>query len=130
FDIQLHRAFSLNPKKAAEEGKLVDWTLAGVAPLVKAKKLGAFLLVLDPAFGPEKHRLDELDALAKKLQPHALAVELRHSGWVEAARKEETLEYFRERQIVWVAVDMPRIAGSTIMPAVDEVTSADVAYLR
>src|SRR5690606_12470114 len=32
--------------------------------------------------------------------------------------------------LVWVAVDMPRIAGSDIMPNVDEVTCDDLAYLR
>jgi uncharacterized protein YecE (DUF72 family) len=130
FNIKLHRAFSQNPRKAADEGKLLEWTLAGVTPLVKEKKLGAFLLVLEPEFGPEKRRLDELDSLVQNLQPHALAVELRHSGWVDEARRAETIGYFRARQIAWVAVDMPKIKGSTIMPAIDEVTSADLAYLR
>ncbi len=129
FDIKLHRACSQSPKKSAE-GDLLARTLEGVAPLVAAKKLGVFFLVLEPGFGPEKHRLDELDGLVHRLQPHALAVELRHSGWVEGERRVETLNYFRERELVWIAVDMPRIAGSTIMPPVDEVTSADVAYVR
>jgi uncharacterized protein YecE (DUF72 family) len=130
FDIKLHRAISASPLQAGSDGKLVEATLAGVAPLVEAKKLGVFFLVLEPGFGPGKHRLQELDELVQRLQPHALAVELRHSGWVDETRRGDTLSYFRERGVVWIAVDMPRIKGSTIMPPLDEVTSADLAYLR
>src|SRR3954471_4697726 len=46
FDIKLHRAFSQNPNKADTQGDLVKYLLKGVKPLVAAKKLGAFLLVL------------------------------------------------------------------------------------
>jgi uncharacterized protein YecE (DUF72 family) len=104
--------------------------LAAMQPLFSARKLGAFLLTLEPGFGPEKHRLDELDAIAEKFRPHLLAVELRHSGWVSPKNREATLDYFRRRRLVWVAVDMPRISHSTLMPAVDEVTRPELAYLR
>lgn len=130
FDIKLHRVFSQNPHKAATEGELADMLLESVEPLVKAKRLGAFLLVMPPRFGPENHRLDELVAVAEKLRPHALAVELRHSDWVDKARREATLAFFREHRLAWVAVDMPRIKGATLMPPVDEVTRDDLAYLR
>jgi uncharacterized protein YecE (DUF72 family) len=130
FTIKLHKSFSLNPHKTAQEGKLIDWTLGGVAPLLEAKRLAGFLLVLEPGFGPEKHRLEELDLLAAQLQPQPLAVELRHNGWVSDERRAETLKYFRDRKITLVAVDMPQIKGSTIMPAIDEVTNPGLAYLR
>lgn len=131
FDIKLHRAFSQNPQKAATEGELADMLLESVEPLVKAKRLGAFLLVMPPRFGPEHHRLDELTAIAEKLRPHALAVELRHHDWVSSkARCAETLGFLKEHHLAWVAVDMPRIKGATLMPPVDEVTRADLAYLR
>jgi uncharacterized protein YecE (DUF72 family) len=130
FHIKLHRAFSQSPRKTIETGKLLDWTLRGVQPLVRTQKLGAFLLVLSPDFGPDRHGLEELDPLVKALQPHALAVELRDAAWVKGTRRADTLEYFRERRLVWVAVDMPRIKGASIMPPIDEVTSAELAYLR
>ncbi len=130
FDIKLHRAFSQSPEKTAKEGKLIDYLLKGVAPLVRTKRLGAFLLVLDPRFGPERHRLKELDALTKALQPHMLAVELRDAAWIKGKQKEATLEYFREQGLVWVIVDMPRIPGAKLMPPVHEVTQPRLAYLR
>jgi uncharacterized protein YecE (DUF72 family) len=130
FNIKLHRAFSQSPRKTAEEGRLLELLLEGIDPLLQAQKLGAFLLVLPPSFGPSNHGLAELDILAEKLVPHALAVELRDSDWVQGAERARTLDYFRERKLTWVAVDMPRIKGSTIMPPVDEVTAPRLAYIR
>jgi uncharacterized protein YecE (DUF72 family) len=130
FDIKLHRAFSNNPAKVAAEGGLLDYLREGVEPLRKAGKLGTFLLVLAPNFSPEKHRIEELDLLAEKLKPGTLAVELRHTDWVDAKNKARTLDYFRERELTWVAVDMPRLKDTSLMPVTDEVTNSRLAYLR
>lgn len=129
FQIKLHRAISQSPQKSAV-GELPATLLRATEPLVEAGKLGTFLLVLPPGFAPGKHALEELDALVERLQPHPLAVELRDSGWVAGPQRARTLEYFRRRRLVWVAVDMPRVEESTIMPAVDEVTHSAIAYLR
>ncbi len=130
FDVRLHRAISQSPEKSAKDGRLLDYFLGSVSPLIEAKKLGAFLLVLSPNFAPERHRLDELDALIEKLRPHPLAIELRHRDWVTGKARAATLGWFRERRVTWVAVDMPRVAGSDLMPPVDEVTDPRLAYLR
>ena len=128
FDIKLHRAFSQSPEKTARDGKLVKMLLDGVKPLIKAKKLGVFLLVLDPRFGPDRHGLEELDPLAEALSPHPLAVEVRHRGWVTGSQRTATLEFFRKRKLAWVAVDMPRIPS--LLPPIYAVTRPDLAYLR
>ncbi len=130
FDVRMHRVISQSPEKSARDGRLLGYFLEGVQPLIEAKKLGAFLLVLSPNFTPERHRLDELDALVEKLRPHPIAIELRHRSWVEGKTRAATLGWFRERGVTWVAVDMPPIAGSDLMPAVDEVTNPQLAYLR
>lgn len=130
FDLKLHRAFSQSPAKTAAAGELVKRLLAAAEPLIAARRLGVFLLVLPPSFSPERHQLSELDGVIEKLAPHLLAVELRHSDWVSRGAKTETLAYFRRRKAVWVAVDMPKIKGSTLMPAVDEATHPELAYLR
>lgn len=130
FDFKLHKDISADPETAARGEKLMAWTLGSARPLIEAGKLGAFFLVLPPAFGPKKRKLEELDPLVEKLQPHLLAVELRHGGWVDGERREQTLEFFRARKLVWIAVDMPRLEGSTIMPPLDEVTNPRLAYLR
>jgi uncharacterized protein YecE (DUF72 family) len=130
FDFKLPKEISSDPEGTARAGKYVDMTLRAARPLIDAKKLGAFFLVLPPSFGPKKHKLEELDGLVEKLEPQLLAVELRHNGWVEGEQRERTLEFYRTRKLVWIAVDMPQIEGSTIMPPLDEVTNSRLAYLR
>lgn len=129
FQIKLHRAIAQSPRKAAT-GELPATLLRSVGPLIEEKKLATFLLVLPPSFAPGKHTLEEIDALVERLQPHPLAIELRDNGWVQDAQRKQTLEYFRARKLVWVAVDMPRIEESTIMPPLDEVTHPEIAYIR
>jgi uncharacterized protein YecE (DUF72 family) len=130
FDLKLHRAFGA-PEMAARDAALMSRVLRSAEPLIESGKLGAFFLVLTPSFAAGgKSRLEELDGLVEKLRPHLLAVELRHNGWVAGEQRERTLEFFRARGIVWIAVDMPRIKGSSIMPPVDEVTNPRMAYLR
>ena len=134
FDVKLHRIFSMSPAKSAvpEPGKrdLVAATLASVEPLIAANRFGAFLLVLAPFFRPGKRKLTELDGLVERLRPHPLAVELRDRGWVTKAEREKTFAYFRERQITWVAVDMPPLEDDSLLPFLDEVTDPRLAYVR
>lgn len=130
FDIKLHRAFSQSPENTAKAGKLVDLLLDGVKPLIRAKRLGVFLLMLDPRFTADNHRLEELLPVAKALRPHTLAVELRHKSWVSGRQKESTLAFFREHGLAWVIVDMPRISGASLLPPVYAVTDPGLAYLR
>ena len=101
------------------------------APLAEAGKLGAYLLQLTPAFGPGRHRLEELDGLVEAFAPHRLAIELRHSGWVREKRREETLGWFADRELAYVCVDAPPGDEIPIMPSeLDAVTRDDLAYLR
>jgi len=130
FDVRLHRAFSQSPDKTARDGRLLEMLFANLKPILRTKKLGTFLLVLSPSFSPERHRLQELDTLIGKIRPYQLAIELRHAAWVHGNAKKTTLEFFRERQMTWVAVDMPQLEHSTLMPPIDEVTQPGLAYLR
>ena len=130
FSIKLHRAIALSPEKAAAKGTLVKALLENLTPLAEKSRLLSFLLVLPPTFTPERRRLEELDRLSEALRPHLLAVELRDKAWVSGTQRAATLAYFRDRELVWVAVDMPRIPGSSLMPAVDEVTHPKLGYVR
>jgi uncharacterized protein YecE (DUF72 family) len=128
FDVRLHRAFSISPEKTARDGRLLDFLFTALEPMLRARKLGTFLLVLDPRFGPENHRLEELDVMIEKIRPYSVAIELRDPAWVADKARASTLAYFRERRVTWVAVDMPRLPK--LMPPVDEVTNPRLAYLR
>lgn len=129
FDVKLPRAFSSNPAEAARRG-LLKRLLGVMEPLMEAQKLGAFLLTLPPSFGPGRHRLEELDRVADALCGHGLAVELRHRGWVDGEARARTLAYFRQHELAWVALDLPRLAAPAILPPMDEVTNPRFAYMR
>ena len=134
FDVKLHRVLSMAPARAEKTGgekrDLVAALLDALEPLIEAKKFGAFLLVLAPHFRPDKHELSELDALAERLRPHPLAVELRDRGWITGAQRDQTLAYFREHGLTWVTVDMPRLKDDSQFPFIDEVTTPNLAYVR
>jgi uncharacterized protein YecE (DUF72 family) len=112
------------------ERSLVERLLEEVRPLEDAGKLGAFLVQLTPAFGPGDHSLDELDGLVEAFGEHRLALELRNRGWVREKRVEETLRWYEDRKVAWVAVDAPPDDHVPIMPPLDAVTRHDLAYLR
>ena len=153
FDVKLHRLLSRHsgdekslPKslrslaKTNDRGRVVldeklqaallEETLETMEPLADAGRLGVFLLQLTPAFAPKKHALDELLPIVEGLKPHPLAIELRHRGWVDPKRVDETLGWYEQHRAVWVGVDAPEGEQITIMPAVDAATHPDVAYLR
>ncbi|HTO04803.1 MAG TPA: DUF72 domain-containing protein [Opitutus sp.] len=129
FDIKLHRVFSADPHTSGQTD-FVGKFVSAFEPLIAANKLGAFLLTLAPSFTPKAHRLEEIDVLAEKLQPHTLAVELRNRAWVEAGQLESTLDHFRSRKLVWVALDFPHLPSAKLIPPIDEVTNPNLAYLR
>jgi uncharacterized protein YecE (DUF72 family) len=153
FDVKLHRLLSrhaagldsLPPDlregaRTNERGRveltpelqaaLLDHTLEAMAPLAEAGKLGPFLLQLTPAFAPGKHELPELDELAARLAEHGLAIELRHKGWVDEKRLEQTLDWYESHAVAFVGVDSPPGDHVPILPPVDAVTRRDLAYMR
>ncbi len=117
----------LTPK--LQEAMLAE-TLAAVEPLDRAGKLSAFLLQLSPSFKPKAHALDELAPLVEQLAPRPVAIELRHRGWVEDKRLEETLGWLSEHGAAFVCTDSPQGKAVTMMPPVDAVTRDDLAYFR
>jgi uncharacterized protein YecE (DUF72 family) len=112
------------------EASMAGATLEAMKPLVEAGKLATFLLQLTPAFEPRRHELDELAALVARLAPHPVAIELRHRGWVDRRRIEDTLGWYEEHGAAFVCVDAPQGRAPTMMPPVDAVTRDDLAYFR
>jgi uncharacterized protein YecE (DUF72 family) len=154
FDVKLHRLLSrhaagpdtlpptlrddaeVNPRGRVVltpelEAALAREQSAAVEPLRRAGKLSTFLLQLSPSFKPRDHRLDELAPLLELLAPDRVAIELRHIGWVDPERREDTLTWFERHGAVFVCVDTPQgRRAPTLMPSLDAVTRDDVAYLR
>jgi uncharacterized protein YecE (DUF72 family) len=101
------------------------------APLAEAGKLGAYLIQLTPAFSPAKHALGELDNLIATLQPQRVAVELRNRNWLRDERRDDTLRWFSDHGVAFVAVDAPPDDHFSIMPSdFDAVTTDGLAVIR
>jgi uncharacterized protein YecE (DUF72 family) len=112
----------------ALEAALCERTLQVFEPLFAAGRLRCLLLQLTPAFNPADHALDELEPLIQALAPVPVAVELRHTGWLD--REDATLAWFREAGAAFVCVDAPLTDAPTAMPRLDAVTRDDLAFLR
>jgi uncharacterized protein YecE (DUF72 family) len=113
------------------ETALAQRLVEETAPLAEAGKLGAYLIQLTPAFSPGRHSLEELDGLIAALKPRRVAVELRNRNWVSDERRDETLRWFADGDIVYVDVDAPPDEHFSVMPSgLDAVTSDGLAYLR
>jgi uncharacterized protein YecE (DUF72 family) len=112
------------------EKLIVQRFLREMQPLIKARKLGAFLLQLSPAFRPKSHQLTELDSLWEHFAGHDVAVELRNRDWVSGDQFDETIGYFKKSRTTLVLVDAPQSEHFTIMPGFDAVTNPKLGYLR
>jgi uncharacterized protein YecE (DUF72 family) len=109
---------------------IVERLLRELKPMEEAKKFGAFLLQLSPAFRPKTHQLAELDSLAERLAGYSLAVELRNRDWVTGEQFAETVEYFKRRKLSLVLVDAPESEHFTVMPGFDCTTDSRLGYVR
>jgi uncharacterized protein YecE (DUF72 family) len=113
------------------EALITKRLLRELKPLIEAKKLGAFLLQMSPAFSPKKgHQLAELDSIRELLAPHQLAVELRNRDWVTGEQFHATIDYFTSRRLTFVMVDAPESEHFTVMPGLNAVTNRKLAYFR
>ncbi|CAA9493375.1 MAG: hypothetical protein AVDCRST_MAG13-1862 [uncultured Solirubrobacteraceae bacterium] len=109
---------------------LVERFLQELAPLTEAGRLASLLLQLSPAFEPRKHALDELAGVLDACAPLPVAIELRHKGWLDPPRREDTLGWMEAHGAAFVAVDVPEGPAVTLLPNLDAVTRPDLAYLR
>ena len=99
--------------------------------LRRAKKLGILLLQLSPAFSPRKHDLEELENVLEFIRDYRVAIELRNRNWAEGEQLQETLDFMRKQNAIFVNVDAPAEKHFTIMPSdLDAITNKESAYLR
>jgi len=154
FDIKLHQLFSFhstsakllppdlqrraeidargNAKATPDLQEALLKTFLHATSIFRDKgKLGVLLLQLSPSFSPRKHELDELVRLIEMLSDYDLAIEFRNRNWATGDQLQSTIDFLREHHAIFVNVDAPASDHFMVMPSeIDEVTNADVAYLR
>jgi len=121
FTAKLHRLFTHERGKATrkDEKEFRD----GMAPLVKAKKLGALLLQFPWSFKNTDEDRIYLGKLLEKFSDYPLVLEVRHTSW----NNESVYEWLEKRGVGICNIDQPVFARS-IRPAA--LTTSPIGYVR
>jgi len=102
---------------------LIDEYLRAFEPMFSSGRLGAVLLQFPWSFKYGQESMVWLERLAKALGPMPLAVEVRHTSWLN----EEYYDFLRSTKIAFCNIDQPRLASN--IPPTDIVT-APLSYVR
>lgn len=121
FTAKLHRVFTHERGKATrkDEKEFRD----GMAPLMKAGKLGALLLQFPWSFKNTDEDRVYLAKLLEQFSDYPLVLEVRHTSW----NNESVYEWLEERGVGICNIDQPVFARS-IRPAAR--TTSPVGYVR
>ncbi|HEU4714302.1 MAG TPA: DUF72 domain-containing protein [Pyrinomonadaceae bacterium] len=121
FTAKLHRLFTHERGKATrkDEKEFRD----GMAPLMKAGKLGALLLQFPWSFKNTDEDRVYLAKLIEQFSDYPLVLEVRHTSW----NNESVYEWLEERGVGICNIDQPVFARS-IRPAAR--TTSPVGYVR
>ena len=121
------------PKVVTHENKLdldacsdqLDFYLESMEPLIKSRKLLAFLIQLPPSFEKEKH-FGVLKEFIKnwpgdcKHDGYHLVIEFRNKSWMD----NEVFNYLKDNSLTYCAVIEP------LLPPRMDVTNSEFAYIR
>jgi uncharacterized protein YecE (DUF72 family) len=119
FTAKAHRSWTHDRRLESD-----DATLAGLAPLREAGRLGGLLVQFPQSFHWDERARERLARLRERAADWPLVAEVRHGSWND----DEADRWLRARGIGWCAVDQPRAGGATL-PLVPRVIG-NVGYLR
>ena len=97
-------------------------------PLDSAGKLGVVLCQFPPWFYPGEQQRDYILSCRERLPQYRIAIEFRHSSWVNDQNRERTLSFLRDNDLSFVCVDEPQGFRSSIPPVV--AATSDLALVR
>ena len=106
-----------------DTGEVFDRFVTGLAPLVRAKRLGCVLVQFPIFFVPHEASFEYLARCREWLKDLPASVEFRNAGW----NREETWSFLRDHNLGACIVDEPR--SGRLMPFVPKLTS-DIGYFR
>jgi len=121
FTAKLHRVFTHERGKATKKDEK-DFR-EGMAPLVKAGKLGALLLQFPWSFKNTDEDRVYLSKLLEQFREYPLVLEVRHTSW----NNENIYEWLEERGVGICNIDQP-VFSRSIRPAA--MTTSPVGYVR
>ncbi|GAA0952394.1 DUF72 domain-containing protein [Actinocorallia libanotica] len=102
--------------------------LGALHPLHEAGKLGALLFQFPPWFTAGKRSREYILQVKERCAPARICVEFRHDTWLSPRNRAATLEFLRDNDLAYVAVDMPQGHRSSVPPVLE--TTSDLAVVR
>lgn len=100
-----------------------------IEPLRESGKLRAILFQFPPWFRHTAGNLEHIETCREYLSDYLMAVEFRHRSWLEPEVAQDTLDFLRERDIVYTVVDEPQVGTASVPPLV-AVTNPRLALAR
>ncbi len=97
-------------------------------PLDSAGKLGAVLFQFPPWFYLGERQRDYILSCQERLPQYRIAVEFRHSSWVNEKNREWTFGFLRNNALSFVCVDEPQGFKSSVPPVVE--ATSDLGLVR
>lgn len=106
------------------------WQRFGEAllPLDSAGKLGAILFQFPEWFYPGDTSKEYMLECKHKLPQFRLAIEFRNGAWLDESRRQDTLDFLRENNLIYVCVDEPQGFKSSVPPVVE--ATSDIGVVR
>ena len=130
FLVKAHRAVANRPRDPGLAAEYIKNQYEGVQPLREAGKFGGFLVQLGANVRPRPETYEHLALLRDGLGDDPVAIEFRHSAWLDGVTRVETLERLRALGLAAVIADEPRAAAAGLPEPVGELTAPSLAYFR
>ncbi len=97
-------------------------------PLSDAGRLGVILFQFPPWFFPSNEAREYIVRCKENLARYRIAIEFRHSSWLNEKNRDRTLAFLKENDLPFVCVDEPQGFPSSVPPVAE--TTADIGLLR
>lgn len=136
FAVKLYQKFT-HPSMTTDATPIgqgdVDAFRGGIEPLAAAGKLGPILAQFPASFHRSPEAVAYLEWLLRTFSDYAIAVELRHVSWSDAAA--ETRAVLNSARATWVQIDEPKFDSSirqdeAVTTGASSTSASDVVYLR
>ncbi len=98
-------------------------------PMVREKRIKAFLFQFPPYFHCSQKNVDYLEKVNELMGTLPVAIEFRHRSWYSVENRESTLALLRKNFFVHTVVDQPQTPGNSV-PSVFESTNENLTLYR
>lgn len=132
FTVKCHKDMTGNESRKGETSMragedIFNRFIDSFSPLIDKGRLACFLAQFGPIFWKNKENLDTLHRFRSMMGTHPLAIEFRHRSWFGPETIDHTFSWLEERQLYYVAVDLPE---QRALPPFIPHACGNTAYLR